>query len=804
MELTTWNLPVLALRGLTVFPHMTLTFDVERPISIAALERAMEADQDIFLVTQREIGVNAPEEKDLYTIGTVSHITQILRLGQSSVRVMVEGRQRAHLRRLWQTEPFLQANVEAIPEEPSSEAMRKSPRTEALLRQTYALFGEYAEQASGVPEEVVATVMDSRDPGFLADYIAQNIALRYTDKQEILEEFSPFARLRKLNGFLVRENNVLGFEHEMESKVRDQLVRTQRDQILRTQIRVLQNELGETDDGDEDEIESYRQEILALELPEETEQHLLKEVNKLAKQPFGSAEGAVIRNYLDVCLEMPWNTTTKERVSVDAARRVLEKDHFGLEKVKERILEFLAVKQLAPDLKGQVICLVGPPGVGKTSVAMSVARALNRKLARLSLGGVSDEAEIRGHRKTYVGAMPGRIISAINQAGSCNPLLLLDEIDKLGHDHRGDPASALLEVLDAEQNSTFRDNFLELPFDLSDVMFITTANTTDTIPRPLLDRMEVIELPSYTDEEKLQIAKRYLLPKEMKRHGLEKAQLKVSDGAIREMVASYTRESGVRVLERKLAGICRKAAMHLVSEDVKQIRITEKELKDYLGAPRYYPERQALEERVGVVNGLAWTSVGGELLEVEVNVVPGTGKVELTGNLGDVMKESAHAALSFIRSQADRLGIQGDFYQSKDIHVHFPEGAVPKDGPSAGIAITTAMVSALTGAPVKRGIAMTGEVTLRGRVLPIGGLREKTMAALRNGIKTVIIPAENGRDLDEIDQTVRKALRFVLVDQAEQVLAEALCCLSGGAEAERAMDRKLPGEKSRGTARLRQ
>ena len=449
MELTTWNLPVLALRGLTVFPHMTLTFDVERPISIAALERAMEADQDIFLVTQREIGVNAPEEKDLYTIGTVSHITQILRLGQSSVRVMVEGRQRAHLRRLWQTEPFLQANVEAIPEEPSSEAMRKSPRTEALLRQTYALFGEYAEQASGVPEEVVATVMDSRDPGFLADYIAQNIALRYTDKQEILEEFSPFARLRKLNGFLVRENNVLGFEHEMESKVRDQLVRTQRDQILRTQIRVLQNELGETDDGDEDEIESYRQEILALELPEETEQHLLKEVNKLAKQPFGSAEGAVIRNYLDVCLEMPWNTTTKERVSVDAARRVLEKDHFGLEKVKERILETIAVRQMNPDVKGQILCLVGPPGVGKTSIAISVAKALNRKLARLSLGGVRDEADIRGHRKTYIGSMPGRIIEAISRSGSMNPLLLLDEIDKLGNDYRGDPASALLEVLDS-------------------------------------------------------------------------------------------------------------------------------------------------------------------------------------------------------------------------------------------------------------------------------------------------------------------------------------------------------------------
>ena len=486
------------------------------------------------------------------------------------------------------------------------------------------------------------------------------------------------------------------------------------------------------------------------------------------------------------------------------SRKVLDKDHYGLEKVKERILEFLAVKQLAPELKGQVICLVGPPGVGKTSVAMSVARALNRKLARLSLGGVRDEADIRGHRKTYIGSMPGRIIEAISRSGSMNPLLLLDEIDKLGNDYRGDPASALLEVLDSEQNSTFRDHFLEIPVDLSKIMFITTANTTDTIPRPLLDRMEVIELNSYTDEEKLQIAKRHLLPKELKRHGLARTQLKVSDGAIREMVASYTRESGVRVLERKLAGICRKAAMHLVSEDVKQIRITEKELKDYLGAPRYYPERQALEERVGVVNGLAWTSVGGELLEVEVNVMEGSGKLELTGNLGTVMQESVRAALTCLRSRCGELGIEKDFYKTRDIHVHFPEGAVPKDGPSAGIAITTAMVSALTGAPVKRGLAMTGEVTLRGRVLPIGGLREKTMAALRNGIKTVIIPAENGKDLEEIDQTVRKALRFVLVDQAEQVLAEALCCLSGGAEAGRAMDQKLPGEKSRGTARLRQ
>ena len=514
MEPVTMNIPVLALRGLTVFPHMTLTFDVERRISITALERAMEGDQDIFLVTQREIGVNRPEEKDLYSLGTVSHISQILRLSPTSVRVMVEGRRRARLRRLWQTEPFLQANVEVIEEEPVSEAFLSSPRTEALLRQTWNLFSEYAEQAGSLPEEVAATVMDSRDPGFLADYIAQNTALRYTDKQEILEELAPFIRLRKLNGFLARENNVLGFEHEMEGKVRDQLAHSQREQILRTQIRVLQNELGEGEDGD-DEIDTYRQKIEALELDEDTTKHLLKEVHKLSKQPFGSAEGAVIRNYLDVCLEMPWNTYTKERVSVDTARKVLEKDHFGLEKVKERILETIAVRQMNPEGKGQIICLVGPPGVGKTSIAISVAKALNRKLARLSLGGVRDEADIRGHRKTYIGSMPGRIIEAISRSGSMNPLLLLDEIDKLGNDYRGDPASALLEVLDSEQNVSFRDHFLEIPVDLSKVMFITTANTTDTIPRPLLDRMEVIQLSSYTDEEKLQIARRHLLPKQL-------------------------------------------------------------------------------------------------------------------------------------------------------------------------------------------------------------------------------------------------------------------------------------------------
>ncbi len=773
MEPMTMNIPVLALRGLTVFPHMTLTFDVERPISITALERAMEADQEIFLVTQREIGATAPAEKDLYEIGTVSHISQILRLSATSMRVMVEGRYRARLRRLWQTEPFLQANVETLAEEEASEAFRRSPRTEALLRQTWNLFSEYVELAGSVPDEIITTVMDCRDVGYLADFITQNIALRHTDKQEILEEMAPFIRLRKLNGFLARECNVLGFEHEMEGKVRDQLARSQRDQILRTQIRVLQNELGE-EDGD-DEIDTYRQKIMALELDEDTQKHLMKEVNKLSKQPFGSAEGAVIRNYLDVCLEMPWKTYTKERVSVDAARKVLEKDHFGLEKVKERILETIAVRQMNPEGKGQIICLVGPPGVGKTSIAISVAKALNRKLARISLGGVRDEADIRGHRKTYIGSMPGRIIEAISRSGSMNPLLLLDEIDKLGNDYRGDPASALLEVLDSEQNYAFRDHFLEIPVDLSKAMFITTANTTDTIPRPLLDRMEVIQLSSYTDEEKVQIAKRHLLPKQMEEHGLKKGTIRMSDDVLRAIIRDYTRESGVRLLERRLAAVCRKADMRLLTGDVKRITVIEKDLPKLLDCQPYPPALHTEKEEIGVVNGLAWTEAGGEILEVEVNVMEGSGKLELTGNLGDVMKESAQAALSCLRSRAAVLGIEADFYKTKDIHVHFPEGAVPKDGPSAGIAVTTAMLSALTGRKVKAGVAMTGEVTLRGRVLPIGGLKEKTMAALRNHIGTVLIPKDNVRDLEEIDQTVRAALRFVPVETVDQVFTEALC-----------------------------
>ena len=534
---------------------------------------------------------------------------------------------------------------------------------------------------------------------------------------------------------------------------------------------MLQQELGEDEDT---ELSDYRTKIMARQLTEEVEQKLLKEVDRLAKQSYASAEASVIRNYLDVCLEMPWGEETKERASVTAARKILDRDHFGLEKVKERILEFIAVRQMNPEAKGQIICLVGPPGVGKTSVAISVAQALNRKLARLSLGGVRDEADIRGHRKTYIGAMPGRIVNAISQSGSMNPLLLLDEIDKMGSDYRGDPSAAMLEVLDSEQNYAFRDHFLEIPLDLSRVLFITTANTTSTIPRPLLDRMEVIELTSYTDEEKMEIASRYLLPKQMKEHGLSRRVLRVSDEAIREIIAGYTRESGVRNLERTMGKLCRKTAMRLVTREARRAAVTAENLEEYLGPRRYLPPKLD-QDPVGVVNGLAWTEVGGELLEVEVNVMEGSGKLELTGNLGDVMKESAQAAVSCIRSRAVQLEVDPEFYKNRDIHIHFPEGAVPKDGPSAGIAITTAVVSALTGRKVRSDVAMTGEVTIRGRVLAIGGLKEKTMAAKRSGIHTVLIPRENQRDLTEIDPVVRESLRFITAETIDDVLPQALC-----------------------------
>ena len=763
-------MPALALRGLTIFPNMMLHFDVGREASIKALDESMTSGQPIFLVAQRDMAVEEPKEADLYRVGTISTVRQILRLPGGNVRVMVEGVSRGRLQCLTQTTPYFTAQVEEIPEETT---FRRSARTEALIRQTYELFENYIDLAPKMTPDILLSVLSSEEPGYIADYIAQNLPMRTGDKQAILEELRPVRRLEKLCQNLRREVAILELEHQMQDKVRDQLTRSQRDYVLREQLKVIQQELGEDGQGDS-ELEEYRQRIAQAKLPQEVADKLTKELGRLEKQPFGSAEATVLRNYLDTVLELPWGKYTKERVNVEAARKVLDGDHYGLEKVKERILEFLAVKQLSPQMKGQIICLVGPPGVGKTSIATSVAHAIHRNMARISLGGVHDEAEIRGHRKTYVGAMPGRIIAAIKQADSCNPLLLLDEIDKLGNDQRGDPASALLEVLDAEQNATFRDHFLEVPFDLSDVLFITTANTLDTIPKPLLDRMEVIELSSYTDEEKVEIAKRHLIPKQIKRHGLTKAKFKLSDDALRMLIRGYTRESGVRILERQIGALCRKAAMRLVTGAVKSVSVTEKNLEELLGIPRYHPDHIPQTEQVGVVNGLAWTSVGGEILEVEVAVVPGTGKVELTGNLGDVMKESAHAALTYIRSRAAQLGIEADFHKTKDLHIHFPEGAVPKDGPSAGIAITTAMVSALTGLPVKTELAMTGEVTLRGRVLPIGGLKEKTMAAYRNGIRTVLIPADNEKDLEEIDPTVKAGLRFVPVEQVDQVLAEAL------------------------------
>ena len=768
MELSTLNLPVLALRGLTVFPDLTLSFDVEREISIYALDCAMEADRRIFLVTQREIGVMQPQEEDLYEVGTVCHILQIIKTSDSSVRVVVQGESRAHIRRLWQLKPFLQANVELLEEDFPG---KFTNRTEALLRQTYAIFGEYKELVNNIPDEIVSAILDCRDPGKVADTLAQQITLHHDDRQTILEQLHPIKRLQKMNELLAHEVDVISLEMQMDQKMRQRVAQVQKDMILREQVKVLQHELGE--DGDE-EIDEYTERVKALHLSEEIEKKLLKEVNRLAKQPYGSAEASVIRNYLDVCLEMPWNKQTRDRADVAKAKALLDREHFGLDKVKERILELIAVRQINPDAKGKILCLVGPPGVGKTSIAISVAKAMNRKLSRLSLGGVRDEADIRGHRKTYIGAMPGRIVDAMIRSGSMNPLLVLDEIDKLSSDMRGDPASALLEVLDSEQNYAFRDHFLEIPVDLSRVMFITTANTTDTIPRPLLDRMEVIELNSYTDEEKVEIAKRHLLPKQLKEHGLKKSQLRLSDDALRKMIAAYTRESGVRVLERLIGRLCRKAAMQLVQGDVKRVSITDKNLKDFLGVERYTESVHITKDETGVVNGLAWTEVGGEILEVEVNVMDGSGKLELTGNLGTVMQESAKTALSCLRSRSRALGIERDFYQTKDIHIHFPEGAVPKDGPSAGIAITTAMLSALTGRKVRGDVAMTGEVTLRGRVLPIGGLKEKTMAALRNGVKTVIIPKENEKDLEEIDRTVRSKLQFIGVETVDAVFAAAL------------------------------
>ena len=763
------QLPILALRGLVVFPDQTIHFDIGRSKSKKALEAAMKADQTLFLAPQKDIVQDDPDQRGLYSIGTVAKVKQVLKTQGDNLRVLVSGVCRARIARLDQTEPYLMGQIEAVPEAETIE----SPRNHALCREANLLYGIYSELVEHPSQTTQLRMMASNNVGFLADSIGQNSGIDYPDKAKLLCQMNPVKRLELAMRLLHKEIEMLRLDADIQSKTHANIDRNQKDYYLREQMRVIREELGEGDE--QSEFEEYNAKIKALHLEEKAEEKLLKDVSRLKKQPFGSSEAAVLRNYLDTVLELPWNVTTKEKVDVSAVQKMLDKDHYGLEKVKERILETIAVRQMAPQMPPQIICLVGPPGVGKTSIAYSIAKSLNRKMARIALGGVHDEADIRGHRKTYVGAMPGRVMAAMTQAGSCNPLLLLDEIDKLGKDHRGDPSAALLEVLDAEQNKTYRDHYLEIPFDLSDVMFITTANTLDTVPRPLLDRMEVIELGSYTDEEKLMIAKNHLIPKQLAKHGLKKAQVRFSDEAIREMIHGYTRESGVRNLERTIAKACRKAAVIYAQDpETKRLTLTGSNLENYLGVRKFLPDLLSAQNEVGLVTGLAWTSVGGDTLDVEVNVMDGSGKLELTGNLGDVMKESAHAAYSYIRANVNKLGIAPDFYKTKDIHVHFPEGAVPKDGPSAGITVCTAMVSALTGKAVHRDVAMTGEISLRGRVMAIGGLKEKTMAALRRGIHTVVIPADNLRDLEEIDQTVRKALNFVVASHIDTVLETAL------------------------------
>lgn len=762
------KMPVLALRGLVIFPDQTIHFDIGRVKSALALEAAMKNDQTLLLIPQKNIIDDDPGLEELFPIGTVVRVKQILKAHNDNVRVLVTGLYRAKINTLTQSVPYLMAEIERV--EPLT--LPNGIKSRALRRDAAAMFGTYVDMTENTAQGVHLRILASDDTGFVADAIAQHAGFDYRDKAKLLCQLNPVRRLENTIKLLDMELQMLHIESDIQEKTRANMDQNQRDYYLREQIKVIREELG---DDEEQEFTVYHKKILALNIPAETQEKILKDLDRLKKQPFGSAEASVLRNYLDTVLEIPWNTTTKERIDIGVARKVLDSDHFGLDKVKERIIESIAIRQLAPEMPPQIICLVGPPGVGKTSVAYSVARCLNRKIARIALGGVHDEADIRGHRKTYVGAMPGRIISGIIQAGSNNPLLLLDEIDKLGSDHRGDPSAALLEVLDAEQNKTYRDHYLEIPIDLSNVMFITTANTLDTVPRPLLDRMEVIEIGSYTDEEKLSIAKKHLIPKQLKKHGIKRTQLRISDDGIREIIDGYTRESGVRSMERAIAKICRKVGTLILTDtDIKRVTINQKNVEEYLGVRKFQRDRIPGTDQVGLVTGLAWTSVGGETLDVEVNVMDGTGKLELTGNLGDVMKESAQAALSYIRANAKKLNVPADFYKNKDIHVHFPEGAVPKDGPSAGITVCTAIVSALSGVSVRKDIAMTGELSIRGRVLPIGGLREKTMAALRHGVKTVIIPKANESDLQEIDPVVRGQLNFITAEVIDTVLAHAL------------------------------
>jgi ATP-dependent Lon protease len=764
------RIPCLPLRGLTVFPYMVLHFDVGRQKSIAALEEAMVNDQELLLVTQKDAKMDDPGFDDIYHVGTVSKIKQLLKLPGDTIRVLVEGLKRGRIVECVSTDPCFEVEIEEIEE---NDPEPGNLEQEALMRSVLDIFEDYVKLGNRVSPDTLISVNAVEKPGQLADIIAANVLVKIEDKQSILEAFDPQDRLEKLYGILTREIQILEIERKINQRVKKQIDKLQREYYLREQLKAIQKELGEKD-GIGEEVEEYRRKIEEAQLPEEAYEKAMKELDRLYRMPPGSPEIGIIRTYLDWLVELPWNVETEDNTDIKKAAKILDEDHYGLEKVKERVLEYLAVHQLTQQMKGPILCFVGPPGVGKTSIARSIARALNRKFVRMSLGGVRDEAEIRGHRRTYVGAIPGRIIASIRQAGTKNPVFLFDEIDKMSSDFRGDPASAMLEVLDPEQNFAFRDHYLEVPFDLSKVMFLTTANTLETIPRPLLDRMEVIHISGYTEEEKLHIASRYLIPKQVKEHGLKEGSVQIPERAIRDIINYYTREAGVRNLERQIATICRKAARKILETGQQCVRITSGNLKHYLGVPIYRYEKAGQHDQAGIVTGLAWTAVGGETLLVEAIHMPGTGKLVLTGQLGDVMKESAQAGFSYIRAKARDFGIDPNFYNNTDIHVHIPEGAIPKDGPSAGITMTTAIISALTGIPARSDVAMTGEITLRGRVLPIGGLKEKVLAAHRAGITKVIIPAENEKDLKEIPENVKRKVKIVLVEHMDQVLEHAL------------------------------
>lgn len=762
-------IPAISLRGLVVFPSMVLHFDVGRERSVNALKAAADGSGRIFLVAQKDAALTDPELSDMYEVGVIAEVRQILTTPDGSTRVLVEGLTRARRVKYIDSRDYLKFEVKEMP---SKGAALTESTAAAAVRALKAVFAEYAQISPRMPRELFEGIMSEEDCSELFEKVVFNVVLKVEDKQQLLEANGLLHRVKMLISMLESEIEIIETEIDIQEQVKEQVDKNQREYYLREQLRAIYRQLGEGDNPQE-EAERYIEKIKSLNLSDEITEKLVGEAEKLIKMSYSSQEAGVIRSYLDTVLELPWNITTKDKLDIEKVEKQLDKDHYGLKKVKERITEIISVRALAPDVKGQIICLYGPPGVGKTSIGKSIAAALGRKYVRISLGGVHDEAEIRGHRKTYIGAMPGRIAAALKQAKSMNPVMLLDEIDKMGSDYKGDPASAMLEVLDSEQNTTFTDHYLEIPLDLSNVLFITTANSLDTIPAPLLDRMEVIELSSYTREEKFNIAKKHLLPKQLKKHGERPSTLKINDKALYSVIDFYTREAGVRKLERSIADICRKSAKKLVSGE-KKVTVTDENITDFLGVKKYLPEHLSAHDEVGLVNGLAWTSVGGVMMPLEVLVLDGTGKTEFTGSLGEVMKESAKIAVSLTRSLSKKYNIDPDFYKNKDIHIHAPEGAVPKDGPSAGVTLTTALVSALSGTPVRRDVAMTGEITLRGKVLAIGGLKEKTMAAYRAGVKTVCIPKENEPDIDELDEVVKNSMKFVIAEDISTVLETAL------------------------------